>query len=142
MPKSKPFTLRLSGEVESWLERESRSTKLPKGLLLESLAEESIRARRFPGLGFRGAENSRRAWVIGSALDVWELVELYRGKGRERLLAEHNVSERQLELALSYSGEHPREIEEAIEENSRAPEEWRRLNPALIPLPSEYLEDK
>jgi uncharacterized protein (DUF433 family) len=128
--------------VESWLERESRSTKLPKGLLLESLAEESIRARRFPGLGFRGAENSRRAWVIGSALDVWELVELYRGKGREQLLEEHNVSERQLELALSYRDEHPREIEEAIEENSRAPEEWRRLNPALIPLPPEHLEDE
>lgn len=102
MPKSKPFTLRLSGEVESWLARENRRTKLPKGVLLESLAEESIRARRFPGVGFRGPENSRRAWVIGTALDVWEIVDLYRDKGRERVLTEHNVSESQLELELSY----------------------------------------
>lgn len=46
--------MRLSGEVESWLERESRRTKLPKlpkGLPLESLAEEPIRVGRFPGVG-------------------------------------------------------------------------------------------
>lgn len=142
VPKSKPFTLRLSGEVESWLERENRRTKLPKGFLLESLAEESIRARSFPGVGFRGPENSRRAWVVGSALDVWEILELYRTKGGQRLLDEHSISERQLELALSYREEYPREIEEAIEENSRTPEEWHRRNPAIIPRPpSEYRED-
>lgn len=135
MPKTKPFTIRLSDEVGGWLERENRRTKLPKGALLETLAEESIRARRFPGIGFRGAEHSRRAWVIGTALDVWELVELYEGKGEERLLAEHNVSKRQLTLALSYREAHPREIEEALEENARGPEEWHRLNPSVIPPP-------
>lgn len=137
MPKSKPFSVRLSDEVDGWLERENRRTKLPKGALLEALAEESIRARRFPGVGFRGAENSRRAWVIGTPLDVWELVELYEGKGRERLLAEHSVSERQLALALAYREAHPREIEAALEENAREPEEWHRLNPAGIPPPPE-----
>lgn len=80
MPKSKPFTIRLSEEVEGWLERENRRTKLPKGALLETLAEESIRVRLFPGIGFRGPENSRRAWVMGTGLDVWELVEIYEGK--------------------------------------------------------------
>ncbi len=135
MPKSKPFSVRLSDEVDGWLERENRRTKLPKGALLEALAEESIRARRFPGVGFRGAENSRRAWVIGTSLDVWELVELYEGKGRERLLAEHNVSERQ--LALAYREAHPRGIGAALEENAREPEEWHRLNPAGIPAPPE-----
>lgn len=135
MPKSKPFTVRLSDEVEGWLERENRRTRLSKGALLENLAEESIRARKFPGIGFRGAENSRRAWVVGTSLDVWELVELYEGKGPERLLAEHNVSERQLELALSYREAHPREIGESLEENARSPEEWHRLSPSTIPPP-------
>ena len=77
-----------------WLERENRRTRLPKSALLEILAEESIRTRRYPGIGFRGPEHARRAWVIGTGLDVWELVELYEGKGRERVLSEHNVSER------------------------------------------------
>ena len=34
-------------------------------------------------------------------MDVWEIIELYEGKGGERLLPEHNVSEHQLDLALS-----------------------------------------
>lgn len=135
MPKSKPFTIRLSDEVGGWLDRENRRTRLPKSTLLESLAEESIRTRRFPGIGFRGPEHSRRAWVIGTGLDVWEIVELYGKKGRERLLFEHNVSERQLDLALSYREAYPREIDEALEENARTPEEWRELSPSVIPPP-------
>ena len=133
MPKSKPFTIRLSEEVEGWLEREKTRTRLPKGVLLEGLAEESIRTRKFPGIGFRGRENSRRAWVIGTGLDVWELVEIYQGKGRDRVLAEHNVSERQLDLALSYHEAYPKEIDEALEENALSEEEWRHLSPSVIP---------
>lgn len=138
MPKSKPFTVRLSGEVEGWLDLEARRTKMPKGALLGTLAEEAIRTRSFPGIGFRGAENSRRAWVIGTALDVWELLELYKGKGKERLLSEHNVSERQLDLALSYYETYQREIDEALEENARAPEEWHELSPSVIPPPPKH----
>ena len=135
MPKSKPFTIRLSEEIEGWLERENRRTRLPKSALLEMLAEESIRTRRFPGIGFRGAEHSRRAWVIGTALDVWEVVDLHEGKGRKRLLSEHNVSERQLDLALSYYEAYPREIDAALEENDRTPEEWHELYPSIVPPP-------
>ena len=135
MSKSKPFTIRLSEEVGGWLERENRRTRLPKSALLEALAEESIRTRRFAGIGFRGPEHSRRAWVIGTGLDVWEIVELYEAKGKERLLSEHNVSERKLELALSYHEAYPHEIEEALEENARGPEEWHEISPSVIPPP-------
>lgn len=135
MPKSRPFTIRFSEEVGGWLERENRRTRLPKSALLEVLAEESIRNRRFPGIGIRGAEHSRRAWVIGTALDVSELMERYQGKGREKLLSEHNVPERQLDLALSYHEAYPREIDEALEDNARTPEEWRKISPSAIPAP-------
>ena len=138
MSKSKPFTIRLSEEVGGWLERENRRTRLPKSALLESLAEESIRTRRFPGIGFRGPEHSRRAWVIGTGLDVWELVELCEGKGKERLPSEHNISERQLDLALSYYEVYPREIDEAIQENARSPERWHEISPSVIPSPEAH----
>ena len=62
-----------------------------------------------------------------------EVIELYEGKGRERLLSEHNVSERQVDLALSYREAYPREVDEAIEENALTPEEWHRLSPSVIP---------
>jgi hypothetical protein len=69
MPKSKPFTIRLSEEVGTWLERENRRTRLLKSALLEILAEESIRTGSFPSIGFKGPEHARRAWVIGTGLD-------------------------------------------------------------------------
>jgi hypothetical protein len=50
--------------------------------------------------------------VIGTGLDVWEFVELYEDKGRVRILSEHNISERQLDLALSYYEMYPRQIGE------------------------------
>lgn len=62
-------------------------------------------------------------------------MELYEGKGREWLLSEHNVSERQLDLALSYFEAYPREIVEALEENARTPEEWHGISPPVIPSP-------
>ena len=73
--------------------------------------------------------------MIGTRLDVWEVIELYKGKGRERLLSEHNLLERQLDLALSYYEMYPREIDEALEENARSPEEWHEISPSVIPSP-------
>jgi len=45
---------------------------------LRRSAEEAARTERHPGIAFRGAEGSRRAWVPGTALDVWEIVAAYR----------------------------------------------------------------
>jgi hypothetical protein len=69
--------------------------------------------------------------VIGIGLDVWEFVELYEDKDRARLLSEHNISERQLDLALSYYEMYPRQIDE----NARSPEEWHEISPSVIPPP-------
>lgn len=129
--KSKPFTVRLSRDVEDWLETEARRTKLSKGALLESLADESIRTRRFPGIAFRGAEHDRRAWMVGTGFDVWEIVEAYQEIGREELLSTGTLSARQLDLALAYHARHPREIDEAIRENRQPIEHWRERYPGL-----------
>ena len=45
-------------------------------------AEEAARTERHPGIAFRGAEGSRRAWVPGTALDVWEIVAAYEEMAR------------------------------------------------------------
>ncbi len=66
---------------------------------------------------------------------VWGCVELHEGKGSERLLSEHNVSERQLDLALSYYEMYPHKIEEALGENAHSPEEWHEISPSVIPSP-------
>jgi hypothetical protein len=47
----------------------------------------------------------------------------------ERLLAETQITERQVCLALAYRESYPDEVAEAIAQNRRAPEEWRELYP-------------
>lgn len=102
MAKTKPFTVRLSSEVENWIAREANRTRQSKGALLEPLAHEAIRMRRFPGIAFRGPEHDRRAWIIGTGLDIWEIIEAYQDSSRERLISEGALSERQIDLALAY----------------------------------------
>jgi hypothetical protein len=44
---------------------------------LRRSAGEAARTERHPGIAVRGAEGSRRAWVAGTVLDVWEIVAAY-----------------------------------------------------------------
>lgn len=98
--------------------------------LLEA-AEETSRMKRHPGIGFLGDEGERRAWVMGTGLDVWELIEMYQLEGRRTVISAHPVSERQLEAALGYYAEYPEEIDPAIEENCQPLECWRERYPDL-----------
>jgi uncharacterized protein DUF433 len=102
--KSDPFSIRLSPTTNRYVEAEARRTKRSKGAIVEALAEEAARMRRFPGLGFRGDEPYREAWVMGTGLDVWELIELLQDCGSvERLLADHeHLTRRDVELARAY----------------------------------------
>jgi uncharacterized protein (DUF433 family) len=110
---------------------EARRTKRSKGAIVEALTEEAARMRRFPGIGFRGEEPYREAWVTGTGLDVWELIEMLQDHGSvERLLEEHeHLSWRSVELAQAYYASYPDEIDEKIADNRRPLSELRELYP-------------
>jgi uncharacterized protein (DUF433 family) len=68
--------------------------------------------------------------VIGTGLDVWEICQMVEEfESIDELVAETQLTERQVRLALAYREEYPEEIEEAIGENRRPPEEWQQLYP-------------
>lgn len=129
--KSKPFSIRLSQTTYRFVEAEARRTKRSRGAIVEALAEEATRMRRFPGIGFRDEDANRRAWVIGTGLDVWELIEMLQDYDSvERLLEDHeNVSQRSVELAKAYHASYPEEIDEKIADNRRPLSELRELYP-------------
>jgi len=57
----------------------------------------------FPGITFRGDDARRRAWLIGSGLDVWEIIQMTEDYGSpEALLEETHLSAAQVRLALAY----------------------------------------
>lgn len=133
--KSEPFSMRLSLVTDELITREAKRTRRSKGAVVESLAEEALRTRRLPGTAFRGTDWSRRAWVIGTALDVWEIVAASRGfDSPEHMVAETHLTEAQIRLALAYHREFPVEIDNAIAENERPIEQLRREYPAIDTL--------
>jgi uncharacterized protein (DUF433 family) len=129
--KSRPFSIRLSQTTDRFVEAEAQRTKRSKGAIVEALTEEAARMRRFPGIGFRDEDANRRAWVIGTGLDVWELIEMLRDYGSvERLLEVHeHLSQRSLGLAQAYYASYPEEIDEKIADNRRPLSELRELYP-------------
>jgi uncharacterized protein (DUF433 family) len=130
--KSAPFSMRLSKSLETLVDNEARRTGRSRGAVVEALADEALRMRLFPGIAFRGTDWERRAWVIGTALDVWQIVEAYQDIGSIELMAAGgSASERQIRLALDYYSRFPEEIDEAIAENRRPIDQLEREFPFI-----------
>jgi uncharacterized protein (DUF433 family) len=130
--KGEPFSVRFTLPTDHVVQEEARRTHRSKSAVVEMLAEEAVRTRRFAGIGFRGEDVGRRPWVIGSGLDVWEIVQMVDDFGSiERLLEEMHLTERQIRLALAYRESYPDEVAEAIAQNRPTAEEWHELYPFI-----------
>jgi hypothetical protein len=130
--KSQPFSIRLGEHADILVRDEVRRSGRSRSVVVEELAEEAAKTRLFPGVAFRGSP--RRAWVIGSGLDVWEILELLRSHAgdEEQLHAAHPLlGERHVRIARAYGERFPDEIAAFVEDNRRPLDELRRLYPFL-----------
>lgn len=101
--RGEPFSVRFTLPTDRVVQEEARRTRRSKSAVVEILAEEAVRTRRFAGIGFRGDEAARRPWVIGSGLDVWEIIQMLEDFGSiGRLVKETQLTERQARLAVAY----------------------------------------
>ena len=114
--KSAPFSLRLSRETDRFVTAEAKRTKRSKGSIVEGLAEEALKARLVPGIAFRGDDYNRRAWLMGTSLDVWQVIEAYHDfeNDFDRTITETDLTERDLRTALSYYERFPQDIDDFI----------------------------
>ena len=134
-PKGAPFSVRFSASTDRAIEAEAKRLKRSKSSVVEALAEEAMRMRRFPGIGFQGDDAGRRAVVVGTGFDVWELIETLQGYGsaeavvRDFPLVEH----RHVRIAQAYHEAYPDEIDEAIAENNQPIEVLLDLYPFIQP---------
>lgn len=136
--KAEPFSIRLSATTDRLVTREARRTRRSKGAVVEALAEEALRTRRFPGIAFRGSDWNRRPWVLGTALDVWEVAAAARSyKTAAAMERATDLTERQIRTALAYAQEFPAEIADAIAENERSLEELTVEFPAFETISAE-----
>ncbi len=130
--KSAPFSMRLSKRMEALVDREAKRTGRSKGAIVEALAEEALRMRLFPGIGFNGKDWERRAWVMGTGLDVWQVVDVYKDVGSvERMVEGWSINERQIQLALDYYKMFPEEVDAMIADNKRPIEQLEEEYPSI-----------
>ncbi|HUF31997.1 MAG TPA: hypothetical protein VMN58_02165 [Acidimicrobiales bacterium] len=131
MAKGQPFSVRLDESTERLVEAEARRTRRSKSAVVEAFTEEGARVRRFAGIAFRGDDANRRAWVIGSGLDVWEIVQQAEEAAPLALVEDTHLSAAQVRLALAYRAAFPEEIDALIVENHRPLDELRVLYPFI-----------
>ena len=130
--KSAPFSMRLSKRMEALVDRKAKRTGRSRGAIVEALAEEALRMRLFPGVAFKGADWERRAWVMGTALDVWQIVDAHGDiHSIERMAEGGSANERQIRLALDYYEMFPEEIDAAIADNRRPIEQLEEEFPFI-----------
>jgi uncharacterized protein (DUF433 family) len=131
--KGEPFSVRFPLATDEAVAEEARRTGRSKGSVVAEFTEETLRARRFPGIAFRGDAPRREPWVIGSGLDVWEIVQMFEESGSvERLVEDSHLTEGQVRLALAYRDRYPEEIGAAVAENRLSPEEWLERFPFIV----------
>jgi len=126
-------SVRLSEPVELLVREEAERSGRSRSQVVEELADEAARLRLYPGIGFRGPE-PRRAYVLGSGLDVWQIVGLIDEYGNEQaaLLADHPLlDERALALGRAYAERFPEEVELHRRRQQRSLEELRALYPFI-----------
>lgn len=133
MAKGQPISVRLGEAAELLVDEERRRSGRSRSAVIEELAEEAAKARLFPGIAFRGPD-PRRAWLIGTGLDVWEIVDLhgaYHGEVAALARDFELLSVAGVRLALAYAERFPQEIEEAITQNRLSADELAARYPFI-----------
>lgn len=130
--KSAPFSIRLDRRDDDYVQTEAKRLNRPRGAVVQDYTSEAIRMRRFPGVAFRGDDHRRRAWVIGTGLDVWEIVGLLRDFGSEQKLAEeYALTPGQIRIALAYHSDYRTEVERQLEGGRQSSEELSKRYPFI-----------
>jgi hypothetical protein len=97
------------------------------------LLEEALRQEEFALIEFRDSPVGRQAYLKGSRLTLWQIVEFANGVDRDAKRAADllEIPTLAVRAALNYGEAYPEEIGYAIQDNHKTVDELRRLLPGL-----------
>lgn len=130
-------SFRLDPRTVERLKRRSGEDGTPQAALAERYIDEGMRMDEHPGVYFRDGGSGRRPAVLGTRLDVAQIIETLRqNENSVDETAEYlDISPAQVETALRYYAAYRDEIDEWIEQSraiaKRERELWRRQQQAL-----------
>jgi uncharacterized protein (DUF433 family) len=116
------LSFRVNEDALERLRRLARSIGHSPGEAAARLVEEGLRLREFPGIEFRDTPVGRQAYLRGTRLGVWQVVEVADAyaASAERLdatcdaAAEHlDIAPALVSLALAYASIHADEVRAA-----------------------------
>ncbi len=114
------------------LQRRARESGLTQTALAERYIDEGVRSDEHPLVYFRDGAAGRRPAVIGTRLDVWQVIETLRAhEGSVDATATYlELPQAKVQACVRYYADFGEEIDEWIERArsiaSREEERWRR----------------
>jgi hypothetical protein len=119
------FTLRLRPGVSERLAAQAQRAGLAPRTLAQRYVDESLRREGHPLVRFVDGPSGRRAAMVGSGLDVWEVVATVRENGNDlgETAALLEIPPGLVQAAVAYYGEYREEIDAEIALNQA---EWER----------------
>lgn len=132
-----PLSFRLHGETARLLERRAKEAGETQTALVERFVEEGLRRDSHPLIAFRDGAAGRRPCIIGTRLDVWQVIETIRQNGNSIAEAADYLGRpiELIEAAARYYADFTEEIDRwTAEANSFAEREeanWRRQQQLL-----------
>jgi uncharacterized protein (DUF433 family) len=118
---SQPLSVRLNDATINRLGARAQRVHLPPRTLAQRYVEEGLRMDEHPLVRFADGPAGRRARLIGTGKDVWEVIAVVRDNGGDAA-----ESARYLEIpiglvqaAITYYGGYAAEIDQQIEASER-----------------------
>ena len=131
------LSLRIERATLEHLNRRARHAGQPKSTLAERYVFEGLRMDEHPGIHFVDGALGRRPAVLGTGLDVWEIIETVRANDDSiaEAAAYLEIDADPIEVAVGYYGSNREEIDAFIERVHEIAEheegKWRRAREAL-----------
>jgi hypothetical protein len=134
---SQPFSLRFAPATIARLSRQAARTQLAQRTLAQRYVEEGLRMDEHPLVRFVDGPAGRRARVVGTGGDVWELVAAVKDNDGDiaGTAAHLGMSIGLVQAAVTYYGAFASEIDEWISRNETLADEahaaWQAGQAAL-----------
>lgn len=134
---AKQFSLRIDTDVFDELNRQANSTGETRTALAERLLDEGLRREKHPMIWFREEGAARRPRLIGTRLDVWQVIETIRQSDNSVAEAAEYLDKPvwHIEACVAYYADYKDEIDEwtarAYAFADAAQAEWQRQQQLL-----------
>jgi len=118
---SQPLSVRLNEGTISRLGARARRVHLPPRTLAQRYVEEGLRMDEHPLIRFADGPTGRRARLLGTGKDVWEVISVVRDNDGDagESAGYLEVSLGLVQAAIAYYGAYTAEIDQQIEANEQ-----------------------